>query len=251
MATRYRIIGWNDYFETASSRKLRRPYWLSIPTKQSGKGFTRIMVQADGAAIFGLWILIAEACSAQLPPRLGWLTDDGTAGGHPWTAEDLAERWRRQPAEVERALHVLCSPGVGWIQVAEDDGKISRDDGKINRCLVESGQVRSSQGGACAGAQPPPPGIDAIETKEDRRRALRIRLARLRFASGDTELEEWAGLLTNDARCGDQQEALECLSWLKQLGRREGIASRFAGAYEALALRWHQQQHGRPAAGQA
>lgn len=242
MTYRYRILLWDENFETATSRKLRRPYWVSVPNKQSGKGFIRIMVQEDGATIFGIWILIVEACSAQLPPRAGWLTDDGTAAGVPWTMEDLAERWRRPYAEVARALDVLCSPKVGWIEALETDGRISQDVGEINRCPVQSSPVQSSRGGASA-AQTSPGASPGGDSKDERRRIVRTRLGRLRFASDDTALEEWFGLLELEARCRDLTECLECLNWLKLAAKREGVSSRYATAYEGLAMRWHQANH--------
>lgn len=238
MTYRYRIQDWDTFFETATSRKLQHPYWVSIPNKQSGKGFTRIMVQNDGAAIFGIWVLIVQACSAQPTPRGGWLTDNGTASGLPWTLEDLAERWRRPLEEVTRALDVLCSPKVGWIKVMEDDGRLVGDSP-----AVQSSPGKSSPGGAGgAGAQAQPQASPDGESKTENRRQVRVRLARLRFASDDTALEEWIGLLSDDAKCEDVTECLDCLNWMKKIAKREGVTSRYASAYEGLAARWNHLQ---------
>lgn len=237
MTYAYQIIAWDENFETSTSRKLQHPHWVSVPTKQSGKGLTRILAQADGAAIFGIWVLILQACAGQKLPRAGWMTDNGTPNGPPWTIEDLAERWRREAAEITRALDVLCSPRVGWIRTCEQ----SPDNHPITtHHLPLSSQGGSSQGGAGgAGAQAPTPGFASDgESKKENRRLVRVRLARLRWASDDTALEEWIGLLTEEAKCEDTTECLDCLTWMKSIAKREGITSRYAAAYEGLAARW-------------
>lgn len=77
-------------------------------------GFSRIMSQPDGAAIYGIWHCILGACSQQLQ-RAGWLTSDGHQTGTAWAPDDLSIKFRRPIEEIERALEVLCSEKVGWI----------------------------------------------------------------------------------------------------------------------------------------
>lgn len=114
----YRVKDWNQHFENNKSRERDRCQFVCVPNKQHGMGFTRLMGEPDGAAIYGVWHMILGACSQQRSPRAGWLTDDGTAGGHRWTIEDIAFKFRRPESEIVRALEVLTSPRVGWIEVS-------------------------------------------------------------------------------------------------------------------------------------
>jgi len=112
----YRIRDWDNNFENARSRAIEKCKWVPMPNKQDGMGFTRVIAEPDGAAIYGIWCLIVGACSRQKAERDGWLTDDGLETGAPWTASDLALRWRRPLEEVERALAFLSSDKIGWIE---------------------------------------------------------------------------------------------------------------------------------------
>lgn len=116
MSLTYQIKDWDRRFENAKSRTIDSCSFVCIPNKQHGLGFTRIMAEADGAAIFGIWCLLLETASRQRRPRHGWLTEDGTRNGSPWTSEDLALRWRRPEQEVSRALTFLSSVKIGWIE---------------------------------------------------------------------------------------------------------------------------------------
>lgn len=117
--TVYQIPGWDHHFENNKSRDIDECSYVAMPNKQHGMGFTRIMAQPDGAAIFGVWCLILQAASRQERPRNGWLTDDGTETGIAWDIEDLAMRWRRPVEEIRRALDVLCSPKIGWLKASQ------------------------------------------------------------------------------------------------------------------------------------
>jgi hypothetical protein len=116
MPLTYQIKDWDRHFENAKSRTIDSCSFVCIPNKQHGLGFTRIMAEADGAAIFGIWCLLLEIASRQKRPRNGWLTDDGKQDGAPLTSEDLALRWRRPEQEVHRALTFLSSTKIGWIE---------------------------------------------------------------------------------------------------------------------------------------
>lgn len=82
-------------------------------------GFINIMAQSDGSAIYGIWCCIVGACSQQ-KERDGWLTENGKSDGIPWEPQDLANKFRRPTQEVEKALQILSSQKVGWIQTVDD-----------------------------------------------------------------------------------------------------------------------------------
>ena len=111
----YQIKDWDEHFENNRSRQVDKCNFVCIPNKQSGMGFSRVLAEKDGLAIYGAWHLITGACSQQKPPRNGWLTDTGKPDGLPWTEDDLAVKFRRDAKDFKRALDVLCSAKVGWI----------------------------------------------------------------------------------------------------------------------------------------
>lgn len=113
--SRYQIKNWNDHFENDRSRKREKCSFACVPNKQHGMGFLYIMSEQDGAAIYGIWCCIIGACSQQRF-RDGWLTENGDMGGRPWTAQDLAMKFRRPIQEIERALEVITSDRVGWVE---------------------------------------------------------------------------------------------------------------------------------------
>lgn len=116
----YQISGWDRNFENSRSREIEHPAFVIMPNKQHGMGFQRILGQPEGVAMFGLWVLILQACSRQRhnqsQQRDGWLTDDGKAAGVPWDAEDLALRWKQPVDFCQRALDLFSHPKVGWLR---------------------------------------------------------------------------------------------------------------------------------------
>lgn len=115
----YRVRNWDGNFENNRTRQIECCTHVWVPNKQHGLGFTYLLSQKDGAAVIGIWYLIVEACSLQKLPREGYLTDTGKPDGRVWTAKTLALRWRRPVSEIERALELLSSEDVGWIEVVE------------------------------------------------------------------------------------------------------------------------------------
>jgi hypothetical protein len=114
--TVYQIAHWPKYFENNKSKSIKTCSHVFMPNKQDGLTFSRLMAHPQGTTIFGIWCLILQACSRQGVHRNGWLTDDGTEKGTPWTPEDLAFRWRRPLAEISTAIEFLCSDRIGWIK---------------------------------------------------------------------------------------------------------------------------------------
>jgi phage recombination protein Bet len=118
----YQVLNWNEHFENNKSRERTHCSYVCVPNKQDGLGLQRLLAEPDGAAIYGIFNLILGACSKQ-KARDGHLTDTGrapSAGGVPWTLEDMALLWRRPVAEIQHALDVLCSAKVGWIKEIDD-----------------------------------------------------------------------------------------------------------------------------------
>jgi hypothetical protein len=153
----YQIADWNEHFENSRSREIESCTWVATPNKHHGTGFQRILASQDGMAMYGLWCLIVQACSRQRAAgqrrRNGWLTDDGTAAGHPWDAADLAERWRQPVDLVQYGLDLFCSPRIGWllahdhlpIDEAPNDSHLPsghRSPGTLKSSDIEDGDTR-------------------------------------------------------------------------------------------------------------
>ncbi len=121
----YRVKDWNTHFENSKSREREQCSFVCVPNKQHGMGFSRVMAEKDGATIYGIWHLIIGALSQQKnghgSERSGWLTLDGHQTGTPWTPDDLSLKFRRPEKEIERALEVLTSAKVGWLEVYESN----------------------------------------------------------------------------------------------------------------------------------
>ncbi len=113
--TVYQVRDWDRHFENFKSRTVDRCGYVCTPNKQHGEGLTYILSLNDGLSIYGVFNLILGACSQHGKPREGWLTNDGTAQGKPWTASSLSIRWRQTVQVVVRALEVLSSSEVGWL----------------------------------------------------------------------------------------------------------------------------------------
>lgn len=121
----YQIKDWQKHFENDRSRDRDKCGFVCVPNKQHGMGFSYIMFEKDGAAIYGIWQLIVGACSQQRKPRNGWLTSDGTASGDVWTVDDLAMKFRRPAIEIARAIEVLSSVKVGWLVQLPTDSPLT------------------------------------------------------------------------------------------------------------------------------
>lgn len=116
----YRVKNWDKNFENNKSRERDQCSFVCIPNKQDGLGLIRILMEKDGPAIYGIWHLIVGALSRQHKPRDGWMTDDGHQTGTAWAPDCLALRWRRKPEEIQRALEVLSSEPIGWLEVINE-----------------------------------------------------------------------------------------------------------------------------------
>lgn len=111
-----RVINWNEHFEGAKSMTYNNKTSCSMPTKH-GLGYRRLIRSKNGPAMFGAWCALIQILSRHPKPRSGYLTDDGTADGKPYTAEDL-ELLTDIPAKIYTELLNLCaSEGVHWVDV--------------------------------------------------------------------------------------------------------------------------------------
>lgn len=114
----YRVKDWDKHFENNKSRERDSCSYVCVPNKHDGFGLALVLTEQNGAAIYGIFCLILGLCSRQRLPRSGWLTDDGTESGRPFTPSDLSILFRRPPSEIENAINTIVSK-VGWIEACE------------------------------------------------------------------------------------------------------------------------------------
>jgi hypothetical protein len=90
--------------------------WVTTPTSQDSLGLKRIKRMPDGMAIYGIYQLMVQL-AASLPVRGMLWCDRG-----PMTAEDIAERLDIDLEQTKRAIEVLSSERIGWVDDVEIDG---------------------------------------------------------------------------------------------------------------------------------
>lgn len=108
----YRIVNWDETFENAGSRKVRRLSWVSIPNRHDSAGYRRLMDEPDGTALYGGWCLMVEVAS-KMPVR-GVLHN----GRRALTASDLAARTGGDEQVFSRLFELLVQEDVCWLENA-------------------------------------------------------------------------------------------------------------------------------------
>lgn len=110
----YRIRDWDRHYETERSRSIQAPSRCSLPNKQHGLGYGRLVTRPNGAAVYGAFVAVVLVASRQSRDvRAGWLTEDGTETGAPYSAADLAIVTRLPESAIAEALAAAVE--VGWI----------------------------------------------------------------------------------------------------------------------------------------
>jgi hypothetical protein len=61
----YQIVDWADHFENAKSKSYQKCSYACVPNKQGGSGWSNVMGEVDGMAIYGVWMSIVQICSRQ------------------------------------------------------------------------------------------------------------------------------------------------------------------------------------------
>ena len=117
MGALYQIKNWDTNYENAKSRTINNPAHVYMTNKHDGLQFRKLMAKKDGAEIFAAFVLMAEICSKQAPPRQGYLSNDGTELGRPYTAEDLEFMTGLKTKAFEGAFQTLANDGFTWLSI--------------------------------------------------------------------------------------------------------------------------------------
>ena len=113
-----KIKDWKDHFENASSRKLVRLYWVPVPNKTDGEGYTALVDHPAGAAHLGAWYAILEAASRQMPRERRGELPGGIPHDLGGICRSLSRISRLPPAIFSEVIPRLLE--IGWLEkVAE------------------------------------------------------------------------------------------------------------------------------------
>jgi len=105
----YAIVNWDDLYENASTRKLKKLAWVPIPNGADSLGFLRMREEPDFSELYTCWILVlatASRCSSR-----GVLA---SSQGKAYTAADLELKWRVPAGNFQRCLDFCLQ--LGWVE---------------------------------------------------------------------------------------------------------------------------------------
>lgn len=127
----YRIKNWNDVYENNRTRELQDLKWFPCPVKLSGDGYTLIMNEKDGPAIFGAWIACTEV-AASCDPR-GLLI---RSAGIPHDAASIA-RQTRMPVKIINRTLSFCMTHCKWFELIDlqSGAVIPQEGAEIPPCI--------------------------------------------------------------------------------------------------------------------
>lgn len=115
----YRVKDWEKHFETAKTKPYKNKSNYTLPLK-FGLGYTRLLKQENGAALFGSFCAMICALSQHEPPRQGWLTENGKEDGVPLDAQALEDITKIPKLVFEKMLEATASKNIGWLDVYEN-----------------------------------------------------------------------------------------------------------------------------------
>jgi hypothetical protein len=107
-----RVRAWDETFETAETRKLKRLSWLPLPNKQDGDGYCELLDHPDGPAHLAAWTVILQLASKA--HQRGWLLRETGAGIIPHDAASIARITRVPAAVLAAAIPRLLL--IGWLE---------------------------------------------------------------------------------------------------------------------------------------
>lgn len=120
----YRVKNWSMLYENNRTRELKNMAWVPVPNSHDGDGYTALVCRADGAQLYGAWIVILQVASKCGNPAGGCDIPAGGCGargtlvrdnGKPHDAASISRMTRFPEKIIQTALDVLCSADVGWL----------------------------------------------------------------------------------------------------------------------------------------
>lgn len=219
----FSIVGWDDLYETAETKKLKNLSWVPTPNSHNSLGFCELLSHPNGMAHYGAWNLILQVAS-KCPVR--GLLVSGRNKVH--DARSIALITRGSERMIQEAIPRLVE--IGWLaelELGESPGTPGEDPGKTGEApgtpvlKGREGKGKEWKGREAASAAPPP-GC-----------ALLISSLKAAKAAGTEKrevdaLNEWIEWLTNEVGCESDDENAEIIRWAGRETKERGVEMRYA-----------------------
>lgn len=109
----YRIRDWGTIYENNRTRELKSLAWVPVPNNHDGDGYTILVSQKDGAALFGAWVAVVQVAS-RCDPRGTLLRRLGL----PHDPISLS-RITRLPESIFARILIIATEQCNWLTVEE------------------------------------------------------------------------------------------------------------------------------------
>ncbi|CAK8989694.1 Replicative DNA helicase, partial [Durusdinium trenchii] len=123
VATVYRIRNWDEagFVKKGQNDRSRELPWVAIPTKHHGTTFTRLMRTDPTGSVYGCWICLV-ALAGRLPAKGTLACEEG-----PLSIEDMAAQCHVDPDTLKRAIDILQSESIQWIEAIPWNESLTRE----------------------------------------------------------------------------------------------------------------------------
>lgn len=112
------ITDWNETFENAGSRKLKRLEFCNLPLNINSSGYLELVTEhgADGLKAFGVFISLVQLTASFPFERRGRFVK---SSGEEMTEKQIAALLRISEKDLSDALQLLKNPAVGWVSATD------------------------------------------------------------------------------------------------------------------------------------
>ena len=142
---RLRIANWDENFESAASRKLKRLDWVAIPNKTDGEGYTALVDHPNAAAHLGAWYAIVEMASKQTPRS----NRGNLPGGIPQDLGGICRSLGRSSRLPWKVFYEVIPRllEIGWLEQVKENQQICAETvAESANVLAESANVVGDNG---------------------------------------------------------------------------------------------------------
>ena len=116
----YKIKDWDKHFENKRTATFERRQHLEISTHYRDQNLLWLLDHKDGAAHFGIFILICEWHACTTKPRHGYLTHNGKVNGFPMTAQKFSVEFGIPAKLIQACLDRVSTSNVEWLEEIPD-----------------------------------------------------------------------------------------------------------------------------------